>query len=139
MAKLQSQSASNVAGMNQWAAVEGALNGPQDFIAERAKAFQERRDLVVSMLNQARASSVPNPRGVLRLSVLRGDDRQRPRRRAGHRQRRRFRLRASGGGERRGGAGSAFGLSPFFRISRDFAERAGGTLLAHSRFCGSLS
>jgi len=38
MAKLQSQSASNVAAMNQWAAVE-ALNGPQDFIAERAAIF----------------------------------------------------------------------------------------------------
>ena len=62
MAKLQSQSASNTASMNQWAAVE-ALDGPQDFIAERAKIFQERRDLVVSMLNQAKGLHCPKPEG----------------------------------------------------------------------------
>jgi hypothetical protein len=39
----------------QWAAVE-ALNGPQDFIAANKEMFQRRRDLVVSMLNQATAS-----------------------------------------------------------------------------------
>ena len=52
MAKLQSQSTSNPCSITQWAAVE-ALNGPQDFIAENNKMFKERRDLVVSMLNQA--------------------------------------------------------------------------------------
>jgi len=62
MSKLQSQAATNAASISQWAAVE-ALNGPQDFIAERAKVFEERRDLVVSMLNQARGIECPMPEG----------------------------------------------------------------------------
>ncbi len=62
MAKLQSQSTTNPSSISQAAAIE-ALNGPQDFIAERAKAFAERRDLVVSMLNQARGLSCPTPEG----------------------------------------------------------------------------
>jgi aspartate aminotransferase len=40
-----------------------ALTEPQGFIAERRKVFQERRDLVVSMLNQARGLACPNPQG----------------------------------------------------------------------------
>jgi aspartate aminotransferase len=62
MAKVQSQSTSNPCSISQYAAVE-ALNGPQDFIEERAKAFEERRDLVVSMLNQASGLSCPKPEG----------------------------------------------------------------------------
>jgi aspartate aminotransferase len=62
MAKLQSQSTSNPCSISQAAAVE-ALNGPQDFIAERASAFQARRDLVVSMLNQATGIDCPKPEG----------------------------------------------------------------------------
>ncbi|MBA4210030.1 MAG: aspartate aminotransferase, partial [Parvibaculum sp.] len=62
MTKVQSQSTSNPTSISQWAAVE-ALNGPQDFIAERAAAFKERRDLVVSMLNQAKGLKCPTPEG----------------------------------------------------------------------------
>ncbi|MBU6472475.1 MAG: pyridoxal phosphate-dependent aminotransferase, partial [Alphaproteobacteria bacterium] len=62
MAKLQSQAATNATSISQWAAVE-ALNGPQDFIASRAKAFEERRDLVVSMLNQSNGIECPTPEG----------------------------------------------------------------------------
>jgi aspartate aminotransferase len=62
MQKLQSQSTSNPSSISQWAAVE-ALNGPQDFIAANNKAFKERRDLVVSMLNQAKGLSCPTPEG----------------------------------------------------------------------------
>lgn len=62
IAKLQSQSTSNPSSVSQWAAVE-ALEGPQDFIAERAKAFKDRRDLVVSMLNQAKGLHCPMPEG----------------------------------------------------------------------------
>ncbi len=62
MWKLQSQSTSNPSSIAQWAAVE-ALNGPQDFIAANNKVFKERRDLVVSMLNQARGISCPTPEG----------------------------------------------------------------------------
>jgi aspartate aminotransferase len=62
MCKLQSQSTSNPSSITQWAGVE-ALNGPQDFIARNAKAFKERRDLVVSMLNQANGIKCPKPEG----------------------------------------------------------------------------
>ena len=62
MQKLQSQSTSNPSSVSQWAAVE-ALNGPQDFIAANNKVFKERRDLVVSMLNQAKGLSCPTPEG----------------------------------------------------------------------------
>ena len=62
MATLQSQSTSNPCSIAQWAAVE-ALTGPQDFIPKHNKVFKERRDLVVSMLNQARGISCPKPEG----------------------------------------------------------------------------
>src|SRR5690606_35857045 len=62
MRKLQSQSTSNPTSISQWAAVE-ALNGPQDFIAERNAIFKERRDLVVAMLNQAKGITCPTPEG----------------------------------------------------------------------------
>jgi aspartate aminotransferase len=62
MAKLQSQSTSNPNSITQYAGV-AALNGPHDFIARNNKAFVERRDLVVSMLNQAGGVSCPRPQG----------------------------------------------------------------------------
>jgi len=62
MAKLQSQSTTNPSSISQWAAVE-ALNGPQDVIARNAEVFRQRRDLVVSMLNQAPGLSCPRPEG----------------------------------------------------------------------------
>ena len=49
-------------GIGQAAAV-AALNGPTDFIPEHNKVFKERRDLVVSMLNQTKGLSCPNPEG----------------------------------------------------------------------------
>lgn len=62
MCKLQSQSTSNPSSIVQWAGVE-ALNGPQDFIAKNNAIFVERRDLVVSMLNQASGIFCPKPQG----------------------------------------------------------------------------
>ncbi len=62
MATIQSQSTSNPCSIAQWAAVE-ALNGPQEFIPENNKVFKERRDLVVSMLNQAAGIQCPRPEG----------------------------------------------------------------------------
>ena len=62
MAKLQSQSTSNPCSIAQ-AAATAALNGPQGFLAERAAAFQTRRDLVVSMLNQVNGIRCPRPEG----------------------------------------------------------------------------
>ena len=62
MGKVQSQSTSNPSSVSQWAAVE-ALNGPQDYIAWSLAHFQRRRDLVVSMLNQASGLRCPTPDG----------------------------------------------------------------------------
>ncbi|HJM93073.1 MAG: pyridoxal phosphate-dependent aminotransferase [Alphaproteobacteria bacterium] len=62
MSKVQSQSTSNPSSISQAAAVE-ALNGPQDFIAEHNISFKERRDLVVSMLNQANGIDCLTPDG----------------------------------------------------------------------------
>jgi aspartate aminotransferase len=62
MAAVQSQSTTMATSISQWAAVE-ALNGPQDFIKPRAERFQKRRDLVVSMLNQAKGLKCPTPEG----------------------------------------------------------------------------
>ncbi len=62
MAMIQSQSTSNPTAVAQWAAVE-ALDGPQDFIPKHNKIFKERRDLCVSMLNQAKGIQCPKPEG----------------------------------------------------------------------------
>ena len=62
MAKVMSQTTSNPSSISQWAAVE-ALNGTQEFIKPNAKLFEGRRDLVVSMLNQARGIRCPTPEG----------------------------------------------------------------------------
>ena len=62
MAKVMSQTTSNPSSVSQWAAVE-ALNGTQEFIKPNAKLFEQRRDLVVSMLNQANGIECPTPEG----------------------------------------------------------------------------
>jgi len=62
MSLIQGQSTSGTCSIAQWASVE-ALNGTQDFIDERREAFEERRDLVVSMLNQAVGIQCPSPEG----------------------------------------------------------------------------
>lgn len=62
MRKVASQTTSNPTSISQFAAVE-ALNGPQDFLAPRKEAFEKRRDLVVSMLNQATGIRCANPEG----------------------------------------------------------------------------
>jgi aspartate aminotransferase len=59
---VQGQQTSGAATISQWAAVE-ALNGPQDHLAVFRKAFEERRDLVVSMLNQTSHLRCPTPEG----------------------------------------------------------------------------
>ena len=62
MELVQGQQTSGACSIAQWAAVE-ALNGPQDFIPKSRVAFEERRDLVVSMLNQATGLKCPKPEG----------------------------------------------------------------------------
>ena len=62
MDKLQSQSTSNTSSVSQAAAVE-ALTGPQGFIDEMVATYKTRRDLVVSMLNQAPGVNCHSPEG----------------------------------------------------------------------------
>ncbi len=62
MDMLQGQQTSGACSIAQWASVE-ALEGPQDFIPKSRKVFEGRRDLVVSMLNQAKGLKCPVPEG----------------------------------------------------------------------------
>lgn len=62
MDTLQGQQTSGACTIAQWASVE-ALDGPQDHLGVFRKAFEERRDLVVSMLNQAKHLQCPTPEG----------------------------------------------------------------------------
>ncbi len=140
MAKVESQSTSNPCSISQWAAVE-ALNGPQAFIKERSAVFESRRDLVVSMLNQATGLHCPKPEGAFYVyPSCRGL----------------LGKRAPSGRvidtdeafavellEAEGVAvvhGEAFGLSPFFRISYATAtEVLDDACRRIQRFCASLT
>ena len=62
MAKIQSQSTTNPSSISQAAAVE-ALNGKQDFIVERTKSFQQRRDFVLNELKSIKSVSCLKPEG----------------------------------------------------------------------------
>jgi aspartate aminotransferase len=62
MDMIQGQQTSGACSIAQWAAVE-ALNGTQAFIPENKKIFEGRRDLIVSMLNQAKGIECPSPEG----------------------------------------------------------------------------
>jgi aspartate aminotransferase len=139
MAKVMSQSTSNPCSVSQYAAVE-ALNGTQDFIKPNAALFQKRRDLVVSMLNQASGLVCPTPEGAFYVypSCEKLIGRQAPSGRViGSDQDFANELL-----ETEGVAvvfGAAFGLSPFFRISyatsEAILEDACGRI---QRFCASV-
>lgn len=139
MRKLQSQSTSNPCSVSQWAAVE-ALNGPQDFMAERRDVFAARRDLVVARLNEADGISCPMPEGAFYVyPSIEGCI-----------------GRTSKGGvminsdedfvsallEEEGVAavhGEAFGLSPYFRVSYATSTEALEAACERiKRFCASL-
>jgi aspartate aminotransferase len=139
MSKVQSQSTSNPCSIAQWAAVE-ALNGTQVFFPANQELFKGRRDLVVSMLNQANGIACPTPEGAFYVypscSGAIG--------------------KTSGGGatinddesfvtallEEEGVAvvhGSAFGVSPCFRISYATSTEALTEACTRiQRFCGNL-
>ena len=117
MSKVQSQSTSNPCSVSQAAAVE-ALNGPQDFIAERNTVFAERRDMVVELINDIDGLTCLTPEGAFYVypscaaligrktpegKVLRGDGDFVT-----------YLLEAEGVASVQG---EAFGLSPYFRIS----------------------
>ena len=62
MDAVQSHSTSGPGSISQAASV-AALNGPIDFIAKNVEVFKHRRDLVVSMLNQAKGIKCARPEG----------------------------------------------------------------------------
>ncbi|MCM2394770.1 pyridoxal phosphate-dependent aminotransferase [Rhizobium sp. S95] len=62
MAVVQSQATSCPSSVSQAASV-AALNGPQDFLAERKASFQRRRDLVVAGLNAIEGLDCRVPEG----------------------------------------------------------------------------
>lgn len=62
MAVMQSQSTTNPSSISQAAAV-AALNGPQDFLAERNEIFRQRRDLVVARLDRCPGLTCSRPEG----------------------------------------------------------------------------
>jgi len=66
MVKIQSQSTAGVNSLSQWAAVE-ALTGPQEFLAERAAAFQERRDRMLDLLREVPGLTCDKPQGAFYL------------------------------------------------------------------------
>jgi aspartate aminotransferase len=124
MAKLQSQSATNASSISQWASVE-ALNGRQDFIPGFQKLFEERRDLVVSMLNQASGIECPKPEGAFyvypSIKKLIGKKTRSGKVIASDEDFASELLDAEGVAVVHG---AAFGLSPFFRISYATSNKA---------------
>lgn len=66
MVKLQSQSTAGVNTLSQWAAV-AALDGPQEFLAGRAAAFQERRDRLLDILDKVPGITCDRPQGAFYL------------------------------------------------------------------------
>jgi len=140
MTMIQGQQTSGACGIAQWASVE-ALTGPQDFIPQRRKVFQERRDLVVSMLNQANGIRCPSPEGAFYVypSCAGTIGKQAPSGRtiATDEDFVSELLEAEGVAVVHG---SAFGLGPNFRISyatsTDLLEEACARI---QRFCNALS
>ncbi len=137
---VQGQQTSGACTIAQWAAVE-ALNGPQDHLKTFKQAFEERRDLVVSMLNQTKYLKCPTPEGAFYVypSCAEAIGRRAP---SG-------KVIATDEDfvsellESEGVAavhGSAFGLGPNFRISyatsNALLEEACSRI---QRFCGALS
>ena len=140
MRKVQSQSTSNPCTISQWAALT-ALTGSKDFITENNKKFVRRRNLVVEKLNYIEGISCPVPEGAFYvypdISSLMGKKTQNGKVISSDQDFCTFLL------EEVGVAvvfGSAFGLSPNFRISyatsdgllEDACERI-------KKFCGSLT
>ncbi len=139
MEKVMSQSTSNPCSISQWAVVAG-LNGDHSFLAERNRSFKERRDMVVSMLNEAEGISCLTPEGAFYVypscagvigktapsgRTIKNDEEF-----------------AAELLEAEGVAvvfGAAFGLSPFFRISYAAAKSQLEDACARiQRFCAKL-
>ncbi len=117
MAAVQGHSTTNPSSISQAAATE-ALNGPQEFLKGWVEAFRQRRDLVVSMLNQAQGLKCRSPEGAFYVypncagaigkktpegAVISNDE-----------EFAKYLLESEGVAVVHG---AAFGLSPYFRIS----------------------
>jgi aspartate aminotransferase len=139
MSKIQSQSTSNPCSIAQWAAVE-ALNGTQDFIPKNQELFKGRRDLVVSMLNQASGLSCPTPEGA--FYVYPSCEGAIGKTSAGGAQIKDDESFVTALLEEEGVAvvhGSAFGVSPAFRVSYATSTEALTEACTRiQRFCGNL-
>ncbi len=140
MRKVMSQSTSNPASISQWAAVE-ALNGTQAFIKPNAKLFEQRRDLVVSMLNQANGLRCPTPEGAFYVypscEGLIGKTAPSGKRITNDADFATELLEAEGVAVVHG---AAFGLSPFFRISYATANSVLEDACQRiQRFCAAVS
>lgn len=117
MRKLQGQSTSNPSSISQWAAVE-ALNGDQSFLKDWLDSFEMRRNKVVEMINSAEGLSCLKPKGafyvypscedVIGKKLISGEEIKNDEDFAMNL------LRNKSVGVVHG---SAFGLSPYFRIS----------------------
>lgn len=140
IAVMQGQSTSNPCSISQAAAVE-ALNGPQDHIAERIEIFRARRDLVVSMLNQARGITCRKPEGAFYVfpscAGALGKIAPSGRRVETDADFVTELLEAEGVAVVHG---SAFGMAPHFRVSYAAAtEKLEEACRRIQRFCGSLN
>ncbi len=139
MTKVQSQSITHTASISQAAAI-AALNGPYDFIQENNTVFKERRDLVVSMLNQANGISCATPEGAFYVypSIAETIGKSTPEGKIIKTDEDFVTALLENEGVA-GVHGEAFGLSPYFRIS----YATGTNLLEEAcsriqRFCASL-
>ena len=139
IAKVQSQSTSNPCSISQ-AAATAALNGDQSFLPARNRSFEERRDLVVRMLNEAPVLRCHKPEGAFYVypSCAGAIGKKTPDGRPISTSEDFARLLL----ESEGVAvvhGSAFGLDPFFRISyatsKEVLEEACKRII---RFCETL-
>jgi aspartate aminotransferase len=131
MGAIQSNSTANPCSISQAAAVE-ALNGPQHFIPVHNAKFQERRDLVVDLLNRVPGLFCPRPEGAFYVypscAGVIGKRTPAGRTIANDEDFARYLLEETGVAVVHG---EAFGLSPHFRISyatsaevlRDACER----------------
>lgn len=121
---IQGHSTTNPSSISQAAAVE-ALNGPQGFLKDWVESFKSRRDLVVGMLNQSNGLTCKRPEGAFYVypscagtigkktpdgQVIQSDE-----------DFVKYLLQAEGVAVVHG---SAFGLSPHFRISYAISSKS---------------
>ena len=140
MGTIQSQSTSNPCSISQHAAL-AALTGPQDYITESRAAFQRRRDLVVSGLNQCAGIDCPTPEGAFYVypSIAGLIGRKTPQG-AAIADDRSFAMELLNATGVAVVFGAAFGLSPHFRISYAASDAQLADAVERIRgFCGSLA